>query len=110
MINLLEETLTVLKRHNKTYEDIVWVGSEDGYIDLEEFKKIANVYYDNGYGSTEIPTDLIIVGKDFFMIRGEYDGSEWWEYYSKDMFKKPKKQLLITRLCGGMWSKLNEMN
>ncbi|MBE6081491.1 MAG: hypothetical protein E7205_02245 [Tissierellaceae bacterium] len=77
---------------------------------LDKFIELADVIYDDGYGSVEVATDLIIVGKDFFMIREEYDGSEWWEYYSMDMFQKPKKELKITKLVGGMEDTLKEFN
>ena len=40
------------------------------------------VHYNDGYGLEEINTKLILVGKDFWLERGTYDGSEWWEYKS----------------------------
>ena len=36
--------------------------------------------YDNGFGGAEVHGDLKIVGNDWWMERGEYDGSEWWEF------------------------------
>ena len=49
---------------------------------VKEFLEHANVEYNDGYGLEEINTDLILVGKDFWLERGTYDGSEWWEYKS----------------------------
>ena len=58
------------------YEKIVYKNTWDN------FSSNANFSYDNGYGGEEIPLDLIVVGKDFWLERHEYDGSEWWEFKS----------------------------
>lgn len=91
MINLLYETENILKEHNKTLEDIVWIGNEDYYVDIEKFKDIANTEYFNGYGFEEVATDLIIVGNNWWLERHVYDGSEWWEY--KTLPVKPNKKM-----------------
>lgn len=95
--------------HGKTFEDIDWVGSSDGYIPLDAFKQLADIEYYNGYGGQEIASDLIIVGKDFFMTREDYDGSKWWRYCSLDLFKKPINELKVTKLVGGTWYSLKEL-
>lgn len=109
MSNLLKETKELLLSHGKTLDDIEWIGSEDGYITTETFKKFANVNYDSGFGGAEVATDIIIVGRDFYMTRGEYDGSEWWDYHSMDLFKKPDNELKVIRLTNGCWDTLKEM-
>lgn len=109
MPNLLKETISILKEHGRTFDDINWIGSEDGYISLETFKKLANVEYDDDFGGQEVASDLIIVGDNFYMTRGEYDGSEWWVYHSMDLFKKPKNELKVIRLTKGCWDKLVDM-
>jgi len=78
MVNLLEETLEKLKECGFRESDVSWVGSKDGEyaISWEEFKKIADIEYDNGYGTPEIAIDLVVVGKDWWLERHEYDGSE----------------------------------
>jgi hypothetical protein len=38
------------------------------------------VNYDDGFGGNEIPLSLVVVGDDWWLERGEYDGSEWWEF------------------------------
>lgn len=81
--NLLKETLNVLERNGKTPADVEWVGSADGMLAIswKEFAEIAkDVEYDNGYGGAEVASDLVVVGKDWWLERGEYDGSEWWEF------------------------------
>ena len=89
MRNLLEETVAVLKEQGMAPEDVAWVGSADGKfaINWEEFKEISNFEYDNGFGVQEIASDLVIVGKDWWLERHEYDGSEWWEFK-----RQPKRQ------------------
>ena len=92
--NLLEETISELDAYGKTGEDVLWVGRNYTKWDKnyknpqqivykstwEDFCLKADFEYDAGYGSPEIPMDLIIVGKDFWLERYEYDGSEWWEF------------------------------
>ena len=79
-MNLLSETLNILLENGKTPEDVLWVGDETRYMSWEDFKKAAYTSYDNGYGSEEVFESLKIVGKDFWLERNSYDGSEWWEY------------------------------
>lgn len=42
----------------------------------------------NGYYPTVIPLDFVIVGKDWWLERTQYDGSEWFEFKTKP--EKPK--------------------
>lgn len=81
MINLFTETTNVLKQHNKTWDDVVWVGTPEFFIPTSEFLKIiAYIEYDNSFGNAEINPRLVIVGDTWWLERAEYDGSEWWEY------------------------------
>lgn len=118
-MNLFKETLEILKDNNKTFEDILWIGTRNYYVDKEKFKEIANVEYDDGYGGQEVARNLIIVGDDWYLERNEYDGSEWWEL--KKMPIKPDKKLDLKALtidqadengmdisCG--WETLERMN
>ena len=84
MANLLKETKEILEQNDKTFDDVIFVGDRATHtkMTVKEFLEHANVEYKNGYGIEEINTDLIIVGKDFWLERHEYDGSEWWEYKS----------------------------
>lgn len=83
MGNFYKETETHIESEGRKTEDIVFIGSQDGEWGIASWKKfheLANFRYDAGYGSAEIPVDLIIIFKDgSYMERGEYDGSEWWE-------------------------------
>ena len=49
---------------------------------------ILNFEYDDGYGITEVNMGLKLVGKDFWLERHEYDGSEWWEYKTLPIYNE----------------------
>lgn len=93
-MNLKKETLEELKEHNKTIEDIKFICSGDTNIPIEMFFIKADKNYDNGYGSAEVDESLMIVGNDWWLERGEYDGSEWWEF--KTMPQMPGKNFDYT--------------
>jgi hypothetical protein len=98
-LTLLEETIDILKTNKRKVTDIKWVGSSDGKfaISWNKFIEIANFKYNNGYGSEEIIKDLVVVGKDFWLERHEYDGSEWWEYKSIPIRTKNAKKFTKVR-------------
>ena len=83
-MNLLNETRDILLSNNKTFDDVLFVGDGSTHtkMTVKEFLEHANVEYNDGYGLEDINTNLILVGKDFWLERHEYDGSEWWEYKS----------------------------
>lgn len=84
MANLLKETKRILEQHSKTFDDIIFVGDTrfKTKMTAEDFIKRANNNFMDDYDSIKINIDLILVGKDFWLERGTYDGSEWWEYKS----------------------------
>ena len=97
MINLLKETLEDIESAKKSIEDIRYIGLSDGSYccDWEDFEKIADFEYDNGWGGEEIKSNLIIVFKDLSrMIRQEYDGSEWWIHVPAENPRKENSQLM----------------
>lgn len=92
-MNLLNETLNILKENGETPADVRWVGREsaNAKCSWDDFSKQADFEYNNGYGWQEIPADLVAVGDNWWLERAEYDGSEWWEF--KTIPKEPR--------CGG---------
>lgn len=96
MVNLLAETLRILEENGKTPEDVFWVGTKDGehVITWEEFDSLADDDYNNGFGGSQVNDDLVVVGKNWWLERGEYDGSEWWEF--KTLPKKSKNPQPMT--------------
>jgi hypothetical protein len=114
--NLLSETLKVLSNYDYTPDDVRWVGSTDGEyaISWAEFAAIADVEYDDGFGSSEIATDLVVVGTDWWLSRGEYDGSEWWEYnVRRGIYHRPERMTDAKGfgiVMGELWPKLAGLN
>lgn len=97
-MNFLKETVEGIKKSGHKTSDIVFIGSEKSghQCTWKEFTKLADIEYDGG---AEIAGDLIIVFSDGGkMWRGEYDGSEWWEY--SPPFKQPEVKLPIRTLKG----------
>lgn len=110
MSNLKQETLKVLDEHGKTKNDILWIGGTDYCVPIDLFWELADTTYDDGYGAPKVAVDLVIVGKDFWLERDEYDGAEWWDFKSvpkKPEFEYPVERL-ITRDIG--WDSLSKIN
>lgn len=116
MGNLLKETKDVLKENGKTIKDIIAVQGMNFGIPVDLFLKLADTLYDSGYGSTKVADDLIVIGKDFWLERHEYDGSEWWEY--KELPKILENIVEVSALtvnqceirCSCGWNTLKELN
>jgi len=106
MKNLLRETMATLKSFGKTEKDVLWVGSRDVKTTWENFKERADIEYDSGYGDQEVVQDLVIVGSDWWLTRGEYDGSEWWGFNSKPDEPKMSKEIISFVNRGYSWSNL----
>jgi hypothetical protein len=79
-MNLWTETNEKLWDNGHYWDEVLWVGSHTAQIPLDHFRTIADSFYDAGYGSPEIPLDLMVVGPDWWLERHEYDGAEWWEF------------------------------
>ena len=109
-MNLLKETILVFKKHNLTLDDVFWVGNSKVRTDWANFAQIANVEYDPGHGSQEVACDLLIVGKDWWLERHEYQGSENWVF--KKLPKKPKRKVTLTKVIerDGNWNNLYALN
>ena len=84
-MNLLHETINVLSQHGLTSADVEWVGNclNDTWGTWEDFVKLADFDYDNGFGLQEINASLVVMGKNWWLERVEYDGSEGWQFQTK---------------------------
>lgn len=118
-MNLLKETIEKLEECGKTFDDVRWIGNKSCYVDIEQFKKIADTDYDDGYGSQKVAEDLLIVGDDWYLERGEYDGSEWYSFNRlpdkpsvkmdlRALTVNQAKELGIRTSCG--WEDLKTIN
>lgn len=109
MANLWEETLKTLVDNGKTFDDVLFIQGDDFEITKVNFEEVAKkTNYDGGYGAQHVATDLVLVGKDWWIERYEYDGAEWWDFKSIPEKKKYTKN--ITKLGVGMWDTLAVMN
>lgn len=115
-MNLKNETTEAVASSGHTPDQIIFIGSEKtGHrCTWEEFCKLADREYSSGYGASEVAKDLVVVFEDSQKLwRGEYDGSEWWEF-SKP-FEMPAESHPIETLfaadkeCVG-WCDLSELN
>lgn len=80
-MNLREETVFCLEENGKSWLDVTAICGNDFKVDKENFKEVAlNTECDPLYGSQVIASDLKIFGKDFVMMRLEYEGLERWGY------------------------------
>lgn len=111
MINFKKETLKAIQESGHLEEDVMFIGSKDWKyrISIEEFKKISDFTYDDGFWSQEIPSDLIIYFKDkSYIARWEYDGSEWWEYNKVLSFSDSDESQSFDRIPLELWYTLEE--
>ena len=92
MTNLKDSTIRAITKHGKTLDDIKWVGCAAYKIPIDKFWGMADREFDAGYGGTEVAEDLVVVGDNWWLERGEYDGSEWWEYKEKP--KEPEMLII----------------
>ena len=80
MKNLRSETMSILSKHGKTWDDVIGVCGNEFQITKEQFLELSDILYHNRYGKQVIAYDLKIVGKDFWLERNEEDGLECWEF------------------------------
>ena len=83
MANLLKETIWKLADHGLGPNDVKWVGNQDNTGTWQDFVKLADFDYDDGFGIQEINAALLIVGKNWWLERVEYDGSESWSFQTQ---------------------------
>ena len=110
MDNLFTELEECLEDNGYKLADIYFVYGNDYQITLDNFIEVAKkTKYDGGYGGQEVASDLCIRGKGFLIIRGEYDGSEWFEFIS---LKVPEEIVKITKLTdpNESWVTMKELN
>ena len=108
-MNLLEETVKVLSDNGKSLSDIVAVQGNDFGISIDEFIQLASeTNYRSGYGIQEVATDLVIIGKNWWLERAEYDGAEWWEFKQLPQIKSNIKS--VSQLANGFYCSLAQLN
>ncbi|MEO1299383.1 MAG: hypothetical protein AAFW75_27145 [Cyanobacteria bacterium J06636_16] len=112
MTNLLEETIHAVKDSGHKIDQIIFIGSlETGHrCSWDEFQKLADFGYNNGFGWAKVPTDLVVAFDDqTYMTRGEYDGSEWWQYLNPLKIPEESKSIKTLEHDSG-WRTIEEIN
>lgn len=110
MINLWEETIEVIEDNKRTWDDVSHILGNNFQISKENYERVAKkTYYDSGFGAPHVAVDLVIYGAGFLMKRGEYDGSEWWEFVEFGCSSN-LPVVEVNRVAGGMWNTLEELN
>ena len=67
---------------NDSYISSTPIILKEGYSveEYKEFLEKLNFEYDNGYGLQVLHGTIWLTEEGCWYERGEYDGSEWWEY------------------------------
>jgi len=93
LLYILEKTKSVIKcAYIRCERGSYW--DDDNYIqpspillkenytptDYVEFLTKLDFGYDSGYGGQELLGTIWLIEESTWLERGEYDGSEWWEY------------------------------
>lgn len=116
MRNLLKETIGVLTEYDLTLDDVISIQGDDFSMSIETFKRLADTFYNNGFGSPKVAQDLTIIGDGWWLDRAEYDGSEWWEFNQiptiKPLSQSDIKALTVEQSKGDLigWASLSELN
>lgn len=88
MTNALTELKEAIEESGHKVSDIDFCRFSMNRVNLEleapittELFHVLNTEYDSGYGSQELGATVVFKDGNW-LERGEYDGSEWWEYKS----------------------------
>ena len=93
--NAREELLRVLDSIGKTLSDISWM-----LVYKAKYSEISDAFtttdqldfsYDSGYGGQEL-FGIVHFHDGTWLDRGEYDGSEWWEYITPPTLEQWKER------------------
>lgn len=97
MVDLLIETIGVLRKNGKGLSDIRFItdGVNCKRVNKASLSHILKKRYDNGFGLAEVNTKLKLVGDDFWLERYVYDGAESWEFKQMPKFSNPSKKILV---------------
>ena len=94
MINFKNETLDSIKKYGKTENEILFIGTFDYKVSIQDFWGLSDFDYDNSFGAQHIPEDLIVVFDDFsWLERQEYDGSESWVFYKAPVLPRDTRKI-----------------
>lgn len=104
-VNFLQDTINMLVINNKTIDDILFVRTKTEQCSFARFVEIIKDFkYTNSFGCNKINLDLVVVGRDFWLERREYDGSESWVFKSiPKCIKNTDTINFRCNYCSGKW-------
>lgn len=93
LIDLYDETMGVLSKNKKTFDDVIAICGKEFQITKDDFLKYSHTEYNNGFGACRVAKDLLIIGSDWWLERNENRGAEYWKFkrfpnYKNLPFKK----------------------
>ena len=101
MINAQQELLQVLNSIKKNQSDISWmlVYTADYSEISEAFTSIDQLdfTYDSGYGTQKL-FGVVFFNDNTWLERGEYDGSEWWDYITTPTLEQWREKYSIEKV------------
>ena len=86
------EFIIIFKEVSYTEKEIL-IDSPKGHITLADIERL-NFIYDAGYGGQEL-FGIVKYKDGTWATRGEYDGSEWWEYHDAPTYEEFKSKANI---------------
>lgn len=98
VLNLLAETEKFLQENGKSWKDVEWIGNRNFRISIDNFKEVADHFYNNR-GDASVAIDLLIVGRNWWLERDCNEISEGWSY--REIIKKPKEIRKVKNLIKG---------
>lgn len=85
---LLDSLIDCLQEHEKSLNDIIWIGSNDLCVPVDNFCQLAAEIPERCY-SDDMPTDVVVVGKDFWIERELLYTSDEAEWIYREKPHKP---------------------
>lgn len=99
-MNIFGSLTVFLMKHNKSIDDIKWIGNDNTYMSIDEFIRLSRAINDNNHFPLEfMPEKLKLVGVDFWIEKKHHDDyscvylddiDDCWVYNS--MPQKPTTQ------------------
>lgn len=99
-MTLLEETIDIIKESGYSESDILYCTSQGFWFSWDNYKHIANIDHKERWSSLDIPSDLVIVGNNFWLER---DFSYYNRYFVLKTFPvKPEKYNFLQHIYIGI--------
>lgn len=110
-MQIRQEINHVLEKYGYDQGNVSWIGSRDGSLamSLPDFlDRFGNANYDDGFGSQEVASDLVmVIDEHNWFYREEYDGAEGWEFAYSPVKQRTSKP--YEKIIGDGWDSLKQL-